>query len=51
MSIASLKKAVRGALVISFSLHALSASAKDFSEREFRSQPLGHGVYELRALI
>jgi hypothetical protein len=41
------EEAVRGALVISFSLHALSASAKDFTEREFRSQPLGHGVYEL----
>ena len=47
MSTAPLKQAARHALVISFCLHALSASAKDFSEREFRSQPLGHGVYEL----
>jgi hypothetical protein len=29
------------------SLHVFSASAKDFTERDFRSQPLGHGVYEL----
>jgi hypothetical protein len=47
MSTASLKQAARLALVISFSLHALSASAKDFTERDFRAQALGHGVYEL----
>lgn len=47
MSTASLKQAARLALVISFSLHAPSASAKDFTEREFRAQALGHGVYEL----
>ena len=47
MSTASLKQVARRALVISFCLHALSASAKDFSEREFLTQSLGHGVYEL----
>lgn len=35
------------ALAISLALHAGSASAKDFSEDQFASQPLGHGVYEL----
>ncbi|HDR2893727.1 TPA: YncE family protein [Enterobacter asburiae] len=35
------------ALVISLALHAGSACAKDFSEDQFASQPLGHGVYEL----
>lgn len=35
------------ALAISLALHAGSACAKDFSEDQFSSQPLGHGVYEL----
>ncbi len=35
------------ALAISLALHAGSACAKDFSEDQFASQPLGHGVYEL----
>lgn len=47
MSTASVKKATLCALAISLSLHAFCASAKDFSEKDFRSQPLGHGVYEL----
>ncbi|UNK75207.1 YncE family protein [Raoultella planticola] len=47
MSIVSLKKATLCALAISSSLHVVSASAKDFTEQAFRSQPLGHGVYEL----
>lgn len=35
------------ALAISLAFHAVSAYAKDFSEDQFLSQPLGHGVYEL----
>lgn len=34
-------------LAISLALHAGSACAKDFSEDQFSSQSLGHGVYEL----
>lgn len=47
MSTASVKKAALCTLAIAVSLHTLCASAKEFSEKVFRSQPLGHGVYEL----
>lgn len=47
MSTASVKKTTLCALAISLSLHAFCPSAKDFSEKDFRSQSLGHGVYEL----
>lgn len=47
MSTVSLTKVTLCALAISSSLPVFSASAKDFTEQAFRSQPLGHGVYEL----
>ncbi len=47
MSTVSLKKAALCALAVASSLHVFSASAKDFTEQAFLSQPLGHGVYEL----
>lgn len=34
-------------LAISLALHTGSAFAKEFAEKDFPSQPLGHGVYEL----
>ena len=47
MSTVSLTKVTLCALAISSSLPVFSVSAKDFTEQAFRSQPLGHGVYEL----
>ncbi|MCU6671524.1 YncE family protein [Enterobacteriaceae bacterium H4N4] len=35
------------ALAISLTFHAGSALAKDFTEKDFQTQPLGHNVYEL----
>lgn len=47
MTLTSVKKLTLCALAISFAFHAGSALAKDFTEKDFQSQPLGHGVYEL----
>lgn len=47
MSSQWIKKASFSALAISFALHASVTLAKDFTEKDFPSQPLGHGVYEL----
>jgi hypothetical protein len=43
----NIKKSISLRARISLALHAGSACAKDFSEDQFASQPLGHGVYEL----
>ncbi|WP_318368652.1 YncE family protein [Enterobacter sp.] len=40
-------KAALSALAMAFALHSFSLSAKEFTEKDFLSQPLGHGVYEL----
>lgn len=47
MTLTSVRKRTLCALAISLTLHAGSALAKDFTEKNFQSQPLGHGVYEL----
>lgn len=47
MTLTSVKKLSLCALAISFAFHAGSVLAKDFTEKDFQSQPLGHGVYEL----
>lgn len=47
MTPTSVKKFSLCALAISFAFHAGSTLAKDFTEKDFQSQPLGHGVYEL----
>lgn len=47
MILTSVKKLSLCALAISFAFQAGSAQAKAFTEKDFQSQPLGHGVYEL----
>lgn len=47
MTPTSVKKHSLCALAIAFAFHAGSALAKDFTEKDFQSQSLGHGVYEL----
>ena len=47
MNFTILKKQSLCALIVGIALHAGSASAKEFTEAQFSSQPLGHGVYEL----
>lgn len=47
MTLTSVKKFSLCALAISFAFHAGSVLAKDFTEKDFQLQPLGHGVYEL----
>jgi len=47
MSAISVKKISFCALAISFAFHVNAVSAKAFTEQDFQSQPLGHGVYEL----
>lgn len=43
----TLKNKTLCALAISLAFHAGTVLAKDFSETDFHSQPLGHNVYEL----
>lgn len=43
----TLKNKALCALAISLAFHAGAVLAKDFSETDFQSQPLGHNVYEL----
>lgn len=43
----SVKKISLCALTVSLVLHTSSGFAKAFTEKDFTSQPLGHGVYEL----
>lgn len=47
MNFKNLKNYSLCALAIGMTLHAGFTLAKDFSEAQFTSQPLGHGVYEL----
>lgn len=47
MSSQKIKKAAFHALAISFALHSCSLFAKEFTDKDFPLQPLGHGVYEL----
>lgn len=47
MSTKNVKKTVFRALALSFSIHASLVNAADFTEKDFKSQSLGHGVYEL----
>lgn len=47
MSTKNVKKTVFRALALSFSIHASLVNADDFTEKDFQSQSLGHGVYEL----
>lgn len=47
MNFKTLKNQSLFALAISLTLHAGSVLAKDFTEDQFTTQPLGHGVYEL----
>lgn len=47
MNFRTLKNYSLCALAHSLSVHAGTALAKDFTEAQFASQPLGHGVYEL----
>ncbi|MFU0966670.1 YncE family protein [Kluyvera ascorbata] len=47
MSTKNVKKTVFRALALSFSIHASLVNAADFTEKDFQSQSLGHGVYEL----
>lgn len=47
MNFKSLQNQSLCALAISLVLHAGTALAKDFTEAQFASQSLGHGVYEL----
>lgn len=47
MTLTSVKKRSLCALILSFTLHTGYALAKDFTEKDFQSQSLGHGVYEL----
>ena len=47
MSTTNVKKTVFHALALSFSIHASLVNAADFTEKDFKSQSLGHGVYEL----
>ncbi len=47
MSTKNVKKTVFHALALSFSIHASLVNAADFTEKDFKSQSLGHGVYEL----
>ena len=47
MNLKTLKNQSLCALAISLALYTGSALAKDFTEDQFASQTLGHGVYEL----
>ncbi|WP_052283266.1 YncE family protein [Kluyvera genomosp. 1] len=47
MSTKNVKKTVLRALALSLSIHACFVHAADFTDKDFPSQPLGHGVYEL----
>lgn len=47
MILAKLTTAVRYAMAISLALHSGVVLAKSFTEKDFISQPLGRGVYEL----
>lgn len=47
MSTKNVKKTVFRALALSFFIHASLVNAADFTEKDFKSQSLGHGVYEL----
>lgn len=48
MSTKNVKKTVvLRALALSFSIHACFANAAEFTDNDFPSQQLGHGVYEL----
>ena len=47
MSTKNVKKTVFRALALSFSIHASLVNADDFTVKDFQSQSLGHGVYEL----
>lgn len=47
MNFRTLKNQSLCALAISLALHAGSVLAKDFTENQFSTQTLGHGVYEL----
>jgi len=47
MSTNNVKKKVFRALALSLSIHACFASAAAFTDKDFQSQSLGHGVYEL----
>lgn len=47
MSTNNVKKTVLRALALSLSIHACFANATDFTDKDFPSQALGHGVYEL----
>ncbi|MND69104.1 SMP-30/Gluconolaconase/LRE-like region [compost metagenome] len=47
MMTSTLKKTTYCALAISMAIHSGAVFAKQFTDKDFQSQPLGHGVYEL----
>lgn len=47
MSTKTVQKTALRALALSLAISSCFALAKDFTEKDFQSQPLGHGVYEL----
>lgn len=47
MSTKTVQKTTLRTLALSLAIHSCFVLAKDFNEKDFQSQPLGHGVYEL----